>query len=84
MSVPIDVRTYAGYRANERPQHFRVDEELFEIAEVEGRWYDPDAEYFKVRCTTGKRYLLRCSTEGEWTLERGFEESDLARRMASD
>ena len=34
MSLPIHVTAYAGYKANERPHEFIVDEELHEIAQV--------------------------------------------------
>jgi hypothetical protein len=80
VSLPIDVRAYSGYRANERPSHFCVDEDLFDIAEVEDRWYDPSAEYFRVRSTGGKRYILRCSMDGEWTLQSGFDAAELFAR----
>ena len=62
MSLPIYVDAYSGYRANERPRQFCVDEDLIPIAEVEDRWNEPDAEYFRVRSSDGKRYILRCST----------------------
>ena len=80
MSLPIDVRAYSGYRANERPIHFCVDEDLIKIAEVEDRWYDFDAEYLKVRSTEGKRYLLRCSRKGEWSLQSAFDGAELLAR----
>jgi hypothetical protein len=80
MSLPIDVRAYSGYRSNERPSHFCVDECLIDIAEVEDRWYDPGGEYFKVLSTAGKRYILRCSREGEWTLQSGFDGVELLAR----
>jgi hypothetical protein len=73
MSVPIRVDAYSGYRANERPRQFSVDEDIFEIVSVEDRWYDPEAEYFKVRTTDGKRFLLRCSSDCKWTLESAFD-----------
>ena len=80
MSLPIDVRAYSGYRANERPSRFYVDESLIDIAEVEDRWYDPVAEYFRVRSGEGKRYILRCSHGGEWTLQSGFDGAELLGR----
>jgi len=59
MSLPIHVTAYSGYKANERPRDFTVDEDLYEIAEVEDRWYEPEAMYFRVRTTEGKRFILR-------------------------
>jgi hypothetical protein len=32
MSLPIHVVAYAGYKANERPRQFVLDEEVYEIA----------------------------------------------------
>jgi hypothetical protein len=70
MSLPIHVHAYSGFKANERPLEFLLDGEYYEIAEVEDRWYEPEAMYFKVRTTEGKRYLLRYSDDDdEWTLQ---------------
>src|SRR5262249_4839767 len=81
MSLPIYVDAYSGYKANERPRDFTVDEDLYEIAEVEDRWYEPEAMYFRVRTTQGKRYILRYDERGdEWTLQRGFDGDELLAR----
>src|SRR5215510_15601092 len=78
MSLPIHVTAYSGYKANERPRDFTVDEDLYEIAEVEDRWYEPEAMYFRVRTTEGKRYILRYTeSEDEWTLQSGFNGDEL-------
>jgi len=45
------VDAYSGYRANERPQRFAVDEEIYEIASIEDQWRLPEAMFFKVRST---------------------------------
>jgi hypothetical protein len=79
MSLPIDVGTYCGYREIERPIHFYVDEDMITIEEVEDRWFDPDAEYFRVGSVQGKRYLLRCSFDGEWTLRIGYDGAEFTR-----
>lgn len=55
----IFVDAYSGYRPNERPRYFTVDEDIYEIAGVEDQWRSPDAAFFKVRSTEGKRYVLR-------------------------
>ena len=81
MSLRIYVDAYSGYRANERPRQFCLDDDVFEIEAVEDRWYDPNAEYFKVRTTDGKTYLLRCDAETrEWTLQNGFDRAELLAR----
>ena len=74
MPLSIYVDAYSGYRANERPRQFRVDEDVFQIEEVEDRWYDPQAEYFRIRTLERNKYLLRCDREtGEWTLLSAFD-----------
>jgi hypothetical protein len=81
VSLRIHVTAYSGYKANERPRDFTVDEDLHEIAEVEDRWYEPDAMYFRVRTIKGKRYILRHDeSEDEWTLQSGFDGDELLAR----
>jgi hypothetical protein len=81
VSLPIHVTAYSGYKANERPRDFTVDEDLHEIAQVEDRWYEPEAMYFRVRTTEGKRYILRYDeSEDEWTLQSGFDGDELLAR----
>ena len=59
MSLRIYVDAYSGYKANERPRQFTLDEEIYEIAAVLDQRYEPSATYFKVQSTEGKTYLLR-------------------------
>src|SRR5262249_54391181 len=81
MSVPIYVEAYSAYKANERPIRFDLDDRTYEIAAVEDRWQDPNAEYFKVRTVDGKRYLLRYDERAdEWTLQSGFDGDELLAR----
>ena len=81
MSVPIYVEAYSAYKANERLIRFDLDDRTYEIAAVEDRWQDPNAEYFKVRTVDGKRYLLRYDERGdEWTLQSGFDGNELLAR----
>jgi hypothetical protein len=54
MGLPIYVDAYSGYKANERPRKFVLDEEIYEIATVLDQWYEPSATYFKVQSTEGK------------------------------
>ena len=71
MSLPIYVDAYSGYRTNERPQRFTLDDDIYDITAVEDRWYQPDAEYFKLRTTDGRVYLLRYDQQEDgWILSR--------------
>ena len=66
----IRVECHAGYRADERPLRFILRGRLFEILDVEDRWYSPGATYFRVRADDGNFYILR-HDEGidGWTLD---------------
>ena len=62
----IQVECYSGFKANERPLAFMYQGERREIQEIVDRWYEggldpgkPVIDYFKVRTTDGKIYLLR-------------------------
>jgi hypothetical protein len=75
MSLPIRVDVYSGYKANEHPRQFTLDDEIYEIAAVLDQWYEPSATYFRVQRTEGKVYLLRYEeSTDEWTLQSGFDE----------
>src|SRR5215831_18147150 len=81
VSVPIHVDSYSGYKANERPRQFVLDDEIYEIAAVLDQWYEPSAVYFKVKSTEGKTYLLRYDEQtDEWTLQSGFDGDELLAR----
>jgi hypothetical protein len=81
MSLPIRVDAYSGYKANERPRQFVLDEEIHEIATVLDQWYEPSATYFKVQITDRKTYLLRYDEEAdEWTLQSGLDGDELLAR----
>lgn len=68
----IRVECYAGQRADERPLRFILRGRLFEIQELDGRWYSPEAAYFRVRADDGNFYVLRHDEiQDSWTLD-GF------------
>jgi hypothetical protein len=65
----IPVECYSGYKANERPMAFTFHDRRWEVAEIVDRWYEgnretgrPEFNYFKVRISEGKTFLLRCNT----------------------
>jgi hypothetical protein len=81
MSLPVYVDAYSGYKANERPCQFTLDEVVYEIDAVLDQWYQPSVTYFKVQSTEGKTYLLRYDEEAdEWTLQSGFDGDELLAR----
>jgi len=43
MSLTVYVDGYSGYKANERPRQFTLDEMVYEIDAVLDQWYEPSA-----------------------------------------
>lgn len=74
----IHVQSYAGFKADETPRRFMLEERTVEVGEVLDRWYQveskpewPRADYFKVRAEDGREYLLKHDLElDEWFLGR--------------
>jgi hypothetical protein len=66
----VEVQSYSGHKADERPLRFWLGERWLEVQEVADRWYGPDAIYFRVRASDGAVYVLRHSEPDDvWTLE---------------
>ena len=55
----IEVIAYSGYKANERPLYFVLDERKIEVNNVLDRWYGQDHNYFKVLASDGLIYLIK-------------------------
>ena len=72
MMSEIQVHCYAGSRSDERPLRFSIRGRNFDVKELDGQWYSPDAMYFRVIADDGNYYVLR-HDEGQdsWTLD-GF------------
>jgi len=71
MSMRVQVTSYAGRKADERPVRFRLEGHEYVVEAVMDQWYGPDEVFFKVRADDGKLYILRRQhsvSEGEWDL----------------
>ena len=67
--MKIEVRCYAGYRGNERPERFTMGGTVIEVAEILDRWYDPTHSWFKIRGSDGCTYILKYDESiDEWEL----------------
>jgi hypothetical protein len=78
MALPIQVMAYSGYKPNERPCTFLIEEDLYDIHEVIQRWREPFFEFFKVRTTNGKKFVLRCERDTEeWALCSEYDCAEL-------
>ena len=73
----INVESYSGYKANERPIAFSYQGHRREITEIVDRWYEggidasrPEIRYFKVRMSEGRVLLLRyLSLFDSWSIK---------------
>ena len=66
----IEVESYSGYRADERPMRFVMNGCAYEVVEVEDRWYSPHATFFRVVASDGNRYVICHDEELDlWSLE---------------
>ena len=69
----VKVECYSGYRVNERPVAFTINESdytrSFKIREVIDRWFGETADYFKVIADDDNIYLLKYDTcQDNWDL----------------
>lgn len=80
---PIKVECYSGYKADEYPRCFYLDNNRFDVEEVIDRWYQmsasneeedstsgfPASNYYKVRTRDQQVYILKHETETDlWYL----------------
>ena len=56
---PTRVRCLAGYRSNERPISYLIDDTEVEVRTILESWREPDYLYFEVEAEYGGVYALR-------------------------
>ncbi len=70
----IEVIAYSGYKANERPLQFILDEKRLEVQDITDRWYGVEHDHFKVMADDGKVYLLKWHRALDvWFVDKIFE-----------
>jgi len=68
---PITVHSYSGYKANEKPLSFILNNKTHTIQEILDQWYGLSETYFKVRCNKMEIYLLKYDQKiDKWFLEQ--------------
>ena len=73
----IQVTAYSGYKANERPLSFVLEDRTLEVRDIIDRWYGVEHDYFKVLASDGTVYLLRWNRLlDSWFLVRVYEKTD--------
>jgi hypothetical protein len=74
----IQVTAYSGYKANERPLSFVLDDKTLEVRDIIDRWYGVEHDYFKVLADDGAVYLLRWNRHRDiWFLVRVYEKEGI-------
>ena len=71
----IEVESYSGYKANERPEKFEYQESLYRVIEITDRWYEggyisgrPVIRYYKVKTESEDQFLVRYDPAAdEWS-----------------
>lgn len=65
------VTAYSGYKANERPLSFTIDNQELEVRDIISMWKDPEKDYFKVLADDEKVYTLSWNRESDlWSIEK--------------
>ena len=67
----IKVTEYSGYKANERPIRFKIRDKELDVEEIIDRWYGQEHDYFKVRASDNKIYILKWHRGLDvWSIQR--------------
>ena len=70
----VEVVAYSGYKANERPVYFIMDDKRLEVSDVIDKWYGMENDYFKVVAEDGRIYVLRWHRHLDlWFMVKVFE-----------
>lgn len=68
-SIPIQIKCYAGYRAEETPRVIGFKSHQIRVIKVLDRWLDPAHRYFKLLGDDDGVYIVRHDTRSEqWEL----------------
>jgi len=68
-SIDIQVTSYAGYRADERPLGFILGARSLGVRDILDRWYGPGRRYFKVAADDDNIYIIAHDEAGDrWEL----------------
>ena len=65
----LRVQCHCGYRADQHRYNSRCGRE-FQVNDIDGEWYTPEAKYFRVIAQDGNFYVLRHDeVQDSWTLD---------------
>jgi len=65
------VTAYSGYKANEMPLSFTVDDNKLEVRDIICRWVEPEKDFFKVIADDDRVYTLSWNRKSDlWLIEK--------------
>jgi hypothetical protein len=65
----VEMQTYSGFQADERPTGFLLNGHRYQVEEVCDQWLEPEASYFKVRADDQNLYIFEhILASDEWSL----------------
>jgi hypothetical protein len=65
----VEVETYSGFKADERPTSFLLNGRRYRVEEICDQWLGPDSSYFKIRADDENLYIIEYSIgSDEWSL----------------
>lgn len=70
----INVESYSGYKADEKPVGLTIGEKKLRVDRIIEQWRSPDYNYFKIQADDGRGYILKNdNVKGDWVLEKVFD-----------
>lgn len=68
------VECYCGYKANQRPISFTINDKKLTVEKIIERWREPGIDYFKLLANDRKIYLLSYNeVNDKWKVEKVYE-----------
>jgi hypothetical protein len=66
----IKVECYSGFKADERPLSFIIDDKRLKVEKIIDQWRTPECDCFKVLADDGQAYLLKHDLRNDiWATE---------------
>jgi hypothetical protein len=77
----IEVHAYSGYKANERPTAFMIDNRMLNVSHIIDRWYGLEHDYYKILADDGAVYLIKWHRIPDlWFLVKVMEREGMSQR----
>lgn len=68
--MKIKVECYSGFKADEKPLSFIIDDKRLKVEKIIDQWRTPESDCFKVLADDGQIYLLKHDIRNDgWAIE---------------